>query len=184
MTCRGVLDRYLVCIGIGALANLTPEQVTKKIQKYAKRFPEETGKVIKKETSDMLRDMRRRYRSSLGERTGKLYRSIKRITHKISGTKVVSAVGVGLHRSKSQVYKAITHEEGRTLHMPGGQPYIWFNGRRIYIRKDKFPDWPLKTGPYTVQIPKRPFVAPVRRAKAKLVKDKILKELILTYEKM
>ncbi len=170
---------------------ITIEELQDKIDRVSKKSPEIVKRATKKGTTILSREIKRRYLQVLRRRTGDLYDAIKPLFNNKSGTRIKFAAGVGSKsfggssRRFSQVYKAVGHELGAVHQMPGGQPFfIGDGGRIVFVSKnhpnaDKLP----KTKPYTVTIPRRPFVAPARKAKLKAVRELIAKVLVEAFDR-
>jgi len=96
--------------------DLTLEQLEAKIDRFAREMPEYTRQALKKGTDMLRKEMQSRYHASgLRRRSGDLYRAIKVLNVERLGKKVKAAVGVGMARGHSQVYKAVAHELGMTV---------------------------------------------------------------------
>lgn len=168
------------------VGGISLEELQKRIDRVGKRSPEVVKRATVKGTDVLAKEMRRRYLSSgLKKRSGDLYNSIKPLFNNKQGSRVKFAVGVGMVKGHSQVYKGATHEKGGVHQNPGGQPYfIGDNGRPVYVSRDHpNADRLPKTKPYSVNIPARPFVGPTRRAKLSAVRDLIAQELIKEFER-
>jgi hypothetical protein len=175
------------------LANqITMEQLQAKIDAVGKKAPDLVKKAMEKGTTILAKEIRRKYLQVLKRVSGDLYDSIKPLMPTKSGTKVRSAAGVGAKsflvgsksRAFSQVYKGATHEMGKVLHHPGGQPFfIGDGGRIVYVSKNSpYADRLAKTKPHSINIPRRPFVEPARKAKLDEVRQRIADELLMTYD--
>ena len=172
---------------------ITLEELQAKMDKVSKQSPELVKKAAAKGTKILAKEARRKYLQVLKRRSGDLYDAIRPLFTKRNGTRIAFAAGVGTKsfgvgrgtRKWSQVYKAVGHELGATRQMPGGQPFfIGDGGRPVYVSKDH-PDADNlpKTKPYTITIPRRPFIAPAQKAKLKAVQQQIADELIGAYER-
>ena len=166
------------------MAEITLEQLQAKVDEVGKKAPEIVFRAANKGTSVLVKEMRRRYLQVLKRQSGDLYDSIKKLFNNKQGTRVKFAVGVGVVKSHSQIYKGVTHELGKVIQHPGGQPYfIGDNGRVVYVSKnspsaDRLP----KTKPHSINIPRRPFVEPTRRAKLNAVRQLIADELTEAFD--
>lgn len=162
------------------VATLTGEQFEQKMRKFANKQPEAVRKALRIGSNDMLGEVRRRYNARLRKRSGKLYKAIKILSLKATGTEVRASVGV----DPEQAYKAVTHELGAVHNFKGGQPYIpWPSGNAFVSRSSPMADTLPKTQPYSVRIPARPFVNPAKEAKIESVKQLILDELMEAYKR-
>ena len=163
---------------------ITLPELQAKIDEVSKRAPELVKKAAGIGGSVLVKEMRRRYLQVLKRRGGNLYDSIQKLYNNKQGTRIMFAVGVGMAKGHSQIYKGATHEMGKVIQHPGGQPYfIGDGGRAVFVSKDnpdadKLP----KTKPYSINIPRRSFVAPTRKAKLDEVRQLIADELLMAYD--
>ena len=96
--------------------DLTLEQLEKKFDKFSREMPGLTKKALKKGTKVLREEMRRRYTAAgLRRRSGDLYEAITILNLERIGRKVKAAVGVGVVKKHSQVYKAVAHELGMVV---------------------------------------------------------------------
>ncbi len=166
------------------MAEITLEQLQAKVDEVGKKAPEIVFRAANKGTSVLVKEMRRRYLQVLKRQSGDLYDSIKKLFNNKQGTRVKFAVGVGTTKGHSQVYKGATHEKGRVIQHPGGQPFFPdASGNLIYVSKnnpsaDRLP----KTKPHSINIPRRSFVEPTRKAKLNAVRQLIADELIRAFD--
>ena len=168
---------------------ITMKQLQERVDKVGKKAPNLVKKSTARGTTVLAKEMRRRYLMVLKRRSGDLYDSIKPLFNNKIGARIKFAVGVGVVKGHSQIYKGATHEVGDTRAMPGGQPYfINSSGRTIFV--SKFSDAGKNmmargqvTRPYTITIPSRPFVKPTRKAKLKEVRQLIADELVGAFER-
>lgn len=167
------------------MATITMEQLQEKVERVQKNAPQVVKASMNKGANILVKEMRRRYvLAGLKQRSGDLFRSIKLISNKLRGTKITTAAGVSVTKGHSQVYKAVAHELGLTVNHPGGQPFFFVDGKLFFAsrrnpRAAKMP----KTKPSTIQIPRRQFVAPTKRAKLPEVRQIILNDLLAEYKK-
>jgi hypothetical protein len=96
--------------------DLTLEQLEQKFDTFAREMPEHTKTALKKGTEMLRKEMQHRYSASgLRRRSGDLYHSIRVLNVERDGRQVKAAVGVGVYKKHSQVYKAVAHELGMTV---------------------------------------------------------------------
>jgi len=96
--------------------DLTLEQLEAKFDEFSREIPELTKEALKKGTDMLRKEMQHRYGAAgLRMRTGDLYHSIRVLNVDREGKNVKAAVGVGVYKKHSQVYKAVAHELGMTV---------------------------------------------------------------------
>lgn len=69
-------------------------------------------------------------------------------------------------------------EFGGTVQNPGGQPYLSFGGKAVFVKKENAKPWMRRTQPHSITLPPRPFLRPtinVHRATIGKVFNAVLK---------
>lgn len=143
----------------------TMPQFQRKVERFYRTMPQRIYIGLEKATVVVKQEVERRLSGiTLHTRSGDLLSAL--------GTEVKKQQGkqhgyVYIHNR--QKYKALTHEEGKTI-TPRRKPYLVFSiGGKVIKTK-------------SVTIPARPFMKPAARAKRKRVAQIILKEIVRPFK--
>ena len=156
----------------------------KKVGRWAKKNPQLVRKALNWGAVKLKLEVLKNMRSKLTRRSGKLFRSIEKkvIIEPARGT-VDASVFVSKSAGNMQALKARVHEHGASFTNPGGQPFMFINGRPQFPRRDspigkQMISAGMVTKPHHVTIPKRASFLPAQKKWRKPIVRKVLHEIM------